>query len=311
MALFETFSKRLKRKLKGATPDVYCYDEIPQPFRIQVIHIWATAIGPYAPDRYSDPKIGDSAWTFMHDTLARELGLFQLAKGNDPFEACQQFLQRAEPLQCLDLIELSFRYIDRVVRKEGQWRWERSGITEPPDEAIAELNARFLEHSLGYQYAGGDIIRVDSAYVHAEIVLPALTLLGHENFRGAEDEFLRAHEHYREGRRKEAVAEAAKAFESTLKTICDRRQWEYPAGATAKPLLDIVIQNGLLPAELGTHFAGLRSALEAGLPTIRNRTSGHGQGAEPVDLPVHLAAFALHLAAANIVFAVESHRAKK
>ena len=106
------------------------------------------------------------------------------------------------------------------------------------------------------------------------------------------------------------MAEAGKALESTLKTICDRRRWQYPAGATAKPLLDFVIQNGLLPPE-GTHFAGLRSALEAGLPTIRNRTSGHGQGADRVELPAHLVAFALHLAAANILFAVEAHRAKK
>lgn len=311
MALFDSFSKRLKRKLKGATPDIYSYDDIPQPFRVQVIHIWVTAIGSYAPDSYGNAKISDGAWPFIHDTLARELGVFRLAQGDGPFIDCQHFLQKAEPLQCLDLIELSFRYIDRAVRKEGAWQWERSGITQAPDDAIAELNARFLEHSLGYQYVGGDIIRVDSAYVHSEIVLPAVTLLGQEEFRGAEDEFLRAHEHYRHGRRKEAIVEAAKAVESTLRTICDKRAWTYSSGATAKALLDIVIERGLLPAELSAHFAGLRSALEAGLPTIRNRTSGHGQGAEPIEVPAHLAAFALHLAAANIVFAVEAHRAKK
>jgi hypothetical protein len=44
-----------------------------------------------------------------------------------------------------------------------------------------------------------------------------------------------------------------------------------------------------------------------GVPVIRNEMGAHGQGAEVVDPPEHLTAFAIHQAAANIVFLVESH----
>ncbi|MGH9343248.1 MAG: DUF7014 domain-containing protein, partial [Terriglobia bacterium] len=77
----------------------------------------------------------------------------------------------------------------------------------------------------------------------------------------------------------------------------------------AKPLLDLLFEKGLIPTDLQSHFSAFRSALESGLPTISNRTSRHGQGPELRPLPAHYAAYALHLAAANIVFLVEAHNA--
>ena len=46
-----------------------------------------------------------------------------------------------------------------------------------------------------------------------------------------------------------------------------------------------------------------------GVPTVRNKTSGHGQGATPADVPEHLARYVLHMTASNIVFLVESAKA--
>jgi hypothetical protein len=50
-------------------------------------------------------------------------------------------------------------------------------------------------------------------------VKPALSLLHDAGFDGPADEFMKGFEHYRHGRNKEAVAEALKAFESTMKAI--------------------------------------------------------------------------------------------
>lgn len=111
------------------------------------------------------------------------------------------------------------------------------------------------------------------------------------------------------GRDKEAVAEALKAFESTMKAICKSRGWSYPPNATAKPLIEIMFNKRLIPAELQAHFGGLRSAMESGLPTISNRTSRHGQGPDPRAIPPHFVAYALNLAASNIVFLLEAHKA--
>jgi hypothetical protein len=109
----------------------------------------------------------------------------------------------------------------------------------------------------------------------------------------------------------EAMSEALKAFESTLKAICHENGWSYPGNATAKPLIKIVLDNGLVPCYMETHLAGLRTSLEAGLPTVRNKNSGHGQGLQTRQIPEHLAGYALHLAATNIVFLVEAHEALK
>jgi len=76
--------------------------------------------------------------------------------------------------------------------------------------------------------------------------------------------------------------------------------------ATAKDLIQIILQNGLIPAYLQEQFTALRLILESGVPTIRNKTSGHGQGSVPVAIPEHFAAYALHMAAANIVFLCET-----
>ena len=97
-----------------------------------------------------------------------------------------------------------------------------------------------------------------------------------------------------------------------MKAICAARNWKHSPIATAKQLMDIIFDKGLIPAVLESHFSGLRAAMESGLPTLRNKTSGHGQRPSPVEWPNHFVACALHLTAANIVFLLElSHKALK
>ena len=210
----------------------------------------------------------------------------------------------------LVIIELSFGVvIDRFVRKQHESYRQRAGIEQDADDAVAELNERFNQHRIGFRYENGRIVQVDSEYIHSEAVKPTLTLLHTEGFDGAFDEFLKAHEHYRRGRTKEAIVEANKAFESTMKSICDARSWPYPSGATAKRLIDILLKEELIPSELTSHFTGLRTTLESGLPTVRNRHGGHGQGPDKHKVAHFVAGYALHLAATNIVFLIEAHKA--
>lgn len=174
---------------------------------------------------------------------------------------------------------------------------------------VESRNYRFKEHAVGYQFEGGEIVRVDFQYVHSEVVKPAISLLNTAGFEGASEEFLKAYEHYRKGRHGEAMTEALKAFESTMKTICDKNGWSYRGGDTAKALINVVLSNGLVPKYMETHLAGVRQTLEAGLPTVRNKNSGHGQGLLAKKVPDYFAGYALHLAATNIVFLVEAHEA--
>ena len=45
------------------------------------------------------------------------------------------------------------------------------------DDAVVELNTRFREHGIGYQFESNKIVRVDSQFLHQEAVKPALQLL--------------------------------------------------------------------------------------------------------------------------------------
>jgi hypothetical protein len=315
MASYETYSKRLKRLQSAGKQDVYEYEKLPHPFRVQVIHIWNSPIGLYfVPSGYAFNAAAflspaNQFWSSIHKTMIRELGVFALSGDDNPAEQCRSFLLAADTGGALDIIELSFRVIDRFVRKMEQWEKERAKISQKADDAIQELNERFKEHGIGYEYDDGILIRLDSRFVHAEIVKPALGLLNANGFDGPADEFIRAFEHYRHGRNKEAIAEALKAFESTMKAICAARHWSHPSNATAIPLINILLQKGLIPADLESHFSALRAAMESGLPTLSNKTSRHGQGATPVEIPPHFAGYALHLMASNIVFLVEAHKA--
>ena len=92
-----------------------------------------------------------------------------------------------------------------------------------------------------------------------------------------------------------------KAFESCIKAICKKRKWGYNEKDTASRLIEIVFSNDLIPPFMQSHFSALRNTLTGGIPTVRNRLSGHGQGSEEVAVPEYIAAYALHLTASNIL----------
>ncbi|MEX2158033.1 MAG: hypothetical protein WEB04_01370 [Dehalococcoidia bacterium] len=308
MSIFLTFSKRQKAAERAGKPDVYRYDDLPAALRVQIAHIWRSTIGPYFQvDHWQATPLSNQLWQAIHDAMAREVGVFQLGtktKDMNPWLQCQEFLLNQPVELTLDMVEVSFSI---MANRAGLYPGEDQR-TQDPDSAVAELNYRLREHGVGYQLVAGRIIKVDSEYVHAEVVQGALSLLRDSRFRGAEEEFLRAHEHYRHGRTKEAIAEALKAFESTMKSICDKRRWTYSHNATAKSLLDVLFAQGLIPQGLQAQFSALRGLLESGVPSIRNRMGGHGQGSDPVSVPDYVAAFALHNAAANMVFLMEANR---
>ncbi|MCA3697333.1 STM4504/CBY_0614 family protein, partial [Aquidulcibacter sp.] len=179
-----------------------------------------------------------------------------------------------------------------------------------PKAAIEALNYRFKEHGVGYQYEGGKIIRVDATFIHSELVKPVISLLANRKFSGAQDEFLRAHECYRHGDHKTCVNECLKAFESTLKTICKEMKWLVDPDAPAKKLIEACLTNELIPSYLQDQYTQLRQLLTSGVPTLRNKESGHGQGSEIKEVPNYLASYALNLTATSIMFLVKAYEAK-
>jgi hypothetical protein len=299
--IHDLFSKR-QRRLRGEGGDVFQYTSFPAALRVQVIQIFRDALGPSG--EYRDEA--NAAWRLIHDQLAREYGMFQLASGGWHEEAaCRFFLEEKNHERVLDFIEVGLQSVDRLTRDE--WYRSRAGSNLTADDAIEEVNQRLREHGLGYVYANGEIIRIDSQLIHAEIVKPALTFLTASYLAGANEEYLRAHEHYRHDRYEECLADCLKAFESTMKAICHNRRWAYSSTDTAKRLIEVIFANRLVPDYLQSEFTSLRTSLESGVPTVRNKQSGHGRGVEERRIPRHLAAYLLHLTATNVLLLAEAN----
>lgn len=302
MAIFDLFSKRRKR-LSGDVPDVYAYDKIPEPLRVQLVQIINDGIGP--DDGYQGHE--KRLYQQIHKALCREYGVFTLINGRafTAWESIANYLLQTDKVEhVIDIVELCLRAIDTDVRKNLGWTYK--GIRAQPDATIAEANERFKEHGIGYEYASGEMIRIDSQVLHHDVVKPALKLLSDAQFAGANDEFLKAHEHYRHGRYKECLIESLKSFESTMKSICTQKGWQYNPSDTAKTLIDTCLKNGLFPSFMQSHVGNLRAILESGAPTVRNKLGGHGQGSAVTTVTQATASFALHTTATNILFFVES-----
>ena len=212
---YEIYSKRQQR-MQGEIPDTYQYETIPYELRVQIFYIWGKMWGtPYKNnlDELQVSRLAYDAYTSIETTLCEEYGMLDLDGGDVPngdgygfYWVVRNFLLETEDTnKVIDIIEVSFRYIDQVIRDISH-----DGI--PPDEAINLLNRRFRQHSVGYQYESGQIVKVDSQYIHSEVIKPALMFLSDPIYEGANEEFLKAHEHYREENYKDCIKQLSQCI---------------------------------------------------------------------------------------------------
>lgn len=294
MTLYELFSKRRRRE-RGDFPDVYSYDEIPSPLRVQIIHIAREIY-------FQEGYLTDHAKKVLRQidqVLCREYGVFCLVdEHSQGFEALTKFiLQEKDHEKVIDATEILFRYANDLIR-ENSFHYNRYIDI---DSAISELNSRFKEAGIGYQFESGDIIRVDSELLHSEAVKPTLMLLRKKPFVTVNQEFLSAHENYRHGKYEACIVDANKSFESMLKVICTKKGWSYEQKDTAKSLIATCLNNGLIPTFMQNQLNILQSLLESGVPTVRNKMAGHGQGATPRSVPSYMAEYTMHLTASTLL----------
>lgn len=307
MAIVKLYSIRLAESLQDKT-DVYQYDQIPTPLRVQLSMAIQDALGT---ERDDGQHAGVSdAYDFIHRTLKREYGVEYLPSSTKSLSldnygsVHRQIRNDPNTLHVLDAVELCCAIIDSAICRD--WKYRRKNSDEICTDSIAEINERFKQHAIGYEFTNGRIIRIDSQIIHEEAVKPALILLSDPEFAGAEDEYRKAFQHYRNGDNKAALTSCVASLESTMKSIIAIMGWQHPEKQTVKPLFDCMYDNGLIPAFWQNHFGGLRSMLEAGVPPVRNKHASHGQGQEVTEVPSNYVSFALHQTAACIVFLVKA-----
>lgn len=298
--MFEPFSRRNSTNPKA---DAYIYDTLPQPLKVQIIHIWEDVMYSFLMSR---ARGTDPFYAPVAQALYKARGVFQLVANSRSLteEVCGYFLNERDVAKCLDVIEFTFDSLVAYVQQDSYVNFD---WMQRIRQAAMELNSRFKEHSVGFEFKDGKMIRIDSAFIHSETVIPAFALLQEPYLSGANQEFQKAHEHFRHGRYGESINECLKSFESTMKAICYKRSWHYDQNDTAKKLLDVCEKNGLFPTFMQSSLGGLRSVLE-NVATFRNKLSGHGQGVKPVQITQEVAAFVIHSTAANILFLASLER---
>ena len=290
----ELFSRRYRDR--SGDPEVYIYNNFSQEFRNQCFYIVGDFINKIQKTTYED--VAEK----ICEAFAREKGLKYVAgyygRIND-LDAISKYFDESSNEDFFDFVD--FIFTNCVGTKElidAYWHFG----DDPFVRAADELNLRFKQHSLGYEFTNGEIIPKTNEVIHQQIIKPALKILTDERFRGAEEEYLLAFEHFKTGNNKDAILNAGKAFESTIKTICKELKYKYEYTSSAKKLVETLKSNGFYPSYLDSCLNNLCGLLEEGAPVVRNKESGHGQGASVKSTADEYVEYVLNTVASNIVF---------
>ncbi|WP_214749472.1 MULTISPECIES: STM4504/CBY_0614 family protein [unclassified Exiguobacterium] len=283
--------------------EILPYSGLSERFRVQAYHLIKEV---YSTDDSIDFKYIKSIFKWVHDKICADHALFSFANAPtckeyeyEPVKSCLEFILNCEEDDwVVDIIEL---LVTTRIQLQGREHFFRF----PKEHVINKLNARFKENGIGLDYVKDRILPISSTVLYNEAVKPALILMHNPLFSGALNEYQEAYNHYKNGDNKATILSVAKAFESTMKSICELNNWDFGKG-TASALVNTLFSNDFLPSYYQTQLNSLKTTLE-GLPTIRNKEASHGQGMSVIAIPDHLTQYALNLAGTNITFLIKTH----
>lgn len=285
------FSQRYHRALRDNRLEVELSDDIRRRIWAQLVkHDASFCVQRDPNDRWID---NTSALAETESDLAIEHGLDVLPEpaGAVP-EAMHQRLRHlvmtgSAPM-VFDAIEITTTYLD----------------AEIADALRSKVNSVLELHESSWRFMDGEFFKLDSDFMGARLTDVAHSGLAAHDFEGAVEEFARARENAVSGEAKDAILYAAKSVESVLKVLTGQPH------ATADRLIKAFISEGFLddlPEDARVSFG--EQVLKT-LPYLRNRMSGHGQGAAVQTVPHVYAELALQLAAAfhNFLIAKQLER---
>ena len=181
---------------------------------------------------------------------------------------------------------------------------------------IEGINKIFNIHKIGFEIVLVDddelpfmIIPFESKFQLNETILKPRTLLFNQKFNGALDEFDQTLDDYRLEKYNDCIHKANKAYESTLKTVLDKKEISYTKSDTIPKLVELIIKNtDLLKVSTQEIFINLDKCLKNGPNVIRNLGGiGHGQGEEIKKIEQSYAKFVINMVGSIIVFIIERY----
>lgn len=175
-----------------------------------------------------------------------------------------------------------------------------NGLNIRLTKTINDINDLFKLDKIGYEIVNEKIIRKDFEYLHEQVIKQTINLLYTNDFKGPLVEFQKALDHYIRKEYKDTIQEANNSFESTMKSVLTKLNVDFKPDGNADLLLDSLKEKGVIYSYTKPLFQGL--------PTIRNKQSGHGQGIDPKEVNQSYAELALNLAGTFIVFLITRYQ---
>jgi len=309
--IFQTYSERRRLAQKAGEPDIYVYSEFSKQFRHQVSMAVEEGIGcyhVYSGHEWDSIAEANDVWEFLHNTCVKEVFSYtEFSKTRNLKDNFRRYMMEiADTDDLLSVLEVGLNMLSAVSQVKGR-NLQIRGARISGEDAIAEINQRFKQHSLGYNFENGIIIREDSKIFHSEVVKPTLFLLQNVIYEKPNEEYMLAHRHYRDGLFKDCITAANRSFESMLKCICENEKWKYQPSDRASDLITVVYKSGLFTHAFDKGLSSYVAMMKTGLPEIRNNAGAHGDGPESLAVTAHIARYALNLTAANLLFIAECY----
>lgn len=200
-----------------------------------------------------------------------------------PASTISQVILSGRPAHVLDIVEA--------------WFYQNP---ERTSECEKELNDIFVIHDSLWRVINGQVVLVDSEYLHREVRAKAIRLLEECEISGALEEYQEAISDLTSGETKDAVAKAHKSVESVMKAVLETEEH-----LRFGQLLSKLIESNIVPTyyeDFLKHF----EQLALGVVKERNLPGrGHGQGKKATQVPPSLAEFAVNLAGSINVFIIK------
>jgi hypothetical protein len=136
--------------------------DLPDGLRVQIVHIWRRGFGP--DDRYSSGP--SKAYGEIYQKICEEhqlLGLPCFGRGDITPQSVitEYFLGLKDVSKALEVVQIVFSTMERMVhRTRNAFNDDIFELAPKTADIVDELNRRFRENNVGYQYVQGGIEKI-------------------------------------------------------------------------------------------------------------------------------------------------------
>jgi hypothetical protein len=262
--------------------------------------LWAT-MGKYDESYGYQPDPNDS-WvsntTLLRDTALEFMRLAGLERllislGSKKAEvSLEEFFKTEAPPHVLDIVEQFYHLLSiHYPNLPRGWEFQR------------EVNEALTDFECPWILSEGRFFKIETDFLHLDIVQGAEDELRRLGFSGALDEFRAARDDLTGADHKDAILKAAQSVESTLKIV---------TGSTGDlgKLSESFRKSDFLDDIPQEKQKAVAKTIFEGLGVLRNELGGHGQGSQLITVERPYAALAVRLSGALTHFVIEQHLRK-